>query len=217
MIGLLFRSFLWAATWPAATYLLMVAKAADRMQPEGNRPDGRTGDAGRGSVKAQERGGMANDAFKAEIPDAVRDMMRMSIEQAKRAFDTFAATSEKTWKTIESSSESARANLHNLNQKIGEITRKNAEANFALAMQLAESKDVNQAIELQGQHAREQMETFAKQLEEMRDLAARMIQEANAAGAGAAKSAAQDMASAASSAASAPGFTSSHYAPRDNE
>ena len=84
-------------------------------------------------------------------------------------------------------------------------------------MQLAESKDVNQAIQLQGQHAREQMETFAKQLEEMRDLAARMIQEANAAGAGAAKSAAQDMASAASSAASAPGFTSSHYAPRDNE
>ena len=38
---------------------------------------------------------MANDAFmKPEVPDAFRDLMKVSIEQAKRAFDTFAATSE---------------------------------------------------------------------------------------------------------------------------
>ncbi len=31
---------------------------------------------------------MANDAFmKPEVPDAFRDLMRVSIEQAKRAFD----------------------------------------------------------------------------------------------------------------------------------
>jgi hypothetical protein len=45
---------------------------------------------------------MANDAFmKPEIPESLRDLMKTSIEQAKRAFDTFAATSEKTgsrWK-----------------------------------------------------------------------------------------------------------------------
>ena len=45
---------------------------------------------------------MANDAFmKPEVPDSFRDLMKVSIEQAKRAFDTFAATSEKTWKTFE--------------------------------------------------------------------------------------------------------------------
>lgn len=158
---------------------------------------------------------MANDAFKGEIPDAVRDLMRMSIEQAKRAFDTFAATSEKTWKSIESSSEAARANMHSLNQKIAEITRSNAEENFALAMRLAESKDITQALELQNQHAKKQMETFVHQLEEMRDLTAQIIQESSAATAAAGKQAAQDMAKAASSSAStAPGFASSNYAPR---
>jgi hypothetical protein len=34
--------------------------------------------------------------MKPEIPESLRDLMKMSIEQAERAFDTFAATSEKT-------------------------------------------------------------------------------------------------------------------------
>jgi phasin len=121
---------------------------------------------------------MANDAFmKPEVPDSFRDLMKISIEQAKRAFDTFAAASEKTWKTFETSSRTASSGLRSLNEKIAEITRSNAEANFALAMKLAESKDVGQAMELQTEHARKQMETFAHQLEEIRDLAAQVIQD----------------------------------------
>jgi len=191
----------------------MVAKAVDQGQKSGQASA--TQADTRGPVREKERA-MANDAFKGEIPDAVRDLMRMSIEQAKRAFDTFAATSEKTWKSIESSSEAARANMHSLNQKIADISRSNAEENFALAMRLAGSKDISQALELQNQHAKKQMETFMHQLEEMRDLTAKIIQESSAATAAAGKQAAQDMASAASSssASSAPGFASSNYAPR---
>jgi phasin len=123
---------------------------------------------------------MANDAFmKPEIPESLRDLMKMSIEQAKRAFDTFATTSEKTWRSLETTSQSARSGLMTLNTKIADITRSNAEANFALALKLAESKDINQAMELQSQHARKQMDAFVHQLEEMRDLAAQIIQEAN--------------------------------------
>lgn len=122
---------------------------------------------------------MASDAFKPEIPEPLRELMKMSIEQAKRAFEAFISTSEKTWKSLENSSPAGRASLCALNAKIAEITRRNAEANFALAMKLAESKDVHQAMELQSRHVREQMETFVRQLEEMRDLTAQIIQEAN--------------------------------------
>src|SRR6476659_981024 len=88
---------------------------------------------------------MANDEFmKPEVPDAFRHLMRVSIEQAKRAFETFAATSEKTWKTFETSSQTATSGLRSLNEKIAEITRNNAEANFNLAMKLTESKEVIQ-------------------------------------------------------------------------
>ncbi|MGH6865333.1 MAG: phasin family protein [Methyloceanibacter sp.] len=159
---------------------------------------------------------MANDAFmKPEIPDALRDLMKMSIEQAKRAFDTFAATNEKTWKSLDTASQSARSHFYELNTKIAEITRRNAEANFALAMKLAESKDVGQALDLQREHTTKQMETFVRQLEEMRDLATKIIQEGGAAAAAAGNEAAKRMHNAASAAGeAAPSFTSSTYAPR---
>ena len=50
-------------------------------------------------------------------------------------------------------------------------------------MKLAESKDIKQALELQSQHAKQQMEAFAQQLEAMRDLAAKLIQDAKTASA----------------------------------
>jgi phasin len=122
---------------------------------------------------------MGHDAFmKPEIPEPMRDLMKMSIEQTKRAFETFASASEKTWKSLESSSQSARTTLYSLNAKIAEITRRNAEANFALAMKLAEAKDLNQAIDLHSEHVRKQMETFMQQLEEVRDLTAQIVQDA---------------------------------------
>ena len=122
---------------------------------------------------------MASDAFKPEMPEPLRELMKMSIEQAKRGFEAFISTSEKAWKSLENSSPSGRAGLYALNAKIAEITRRNAEANFALAMKLAESKDVHQAMELQSRHVREQMQTFVRQLEEMRDLTAQIIEDAN--------------------------------------
>lgn len=121
---------------------------------------------------------MANEFMKPEVPDSIRDLVKLSIEQAKRAFDTFVATSEKNLKAFEANSQSARSALIELNAKIAEITRENAEANFALAMKLAESKDFSQALQLQSEHAKRQMETFAQQLEQMRDLAAQLIESA---------------------------------------
>ena len=49
-------------------------------------------------------------------------------------------------------------------------------------MKLAESKDIKQALELQSQHAKQQMEAFAQQLEAMRDLAAKLGQQLHPAG-----------------------------------
>jgi phasin len=189
MLLLLFKNFMWAAWWPYCTMLLAMEKAAQQagqgFKPPPSAPRAPVPPAqDRGQDRQQEQdrrqeNDMASDAFKPEIPEPLRELMKMSIEQAKRAFEAFISTSEKTWKSLESSSPSGRASLYALNAKIAEITRRNAEANFALAMKLAESKDVHQAMELQSRHVREQMETFVRQLEEMRDLTAQIIQDAN--------------------------------------
>jgi hypothetical protein len=157
-----------------SVWLLTLEKAAAKQRPAPPEPAPTAQAFDRGQVAQQERN-MANEFMKPELPDSVRDLMKLSIEQAQRAFETFVATSEKTWKSFESLTPSA---LQALNGKIAEITRENAEASFALAMKLAESKDLKQALELQSEHAKKQMETFAQQLEAMRDLAAQLIQDA---------------------------------------
>ena len=208
---LLLKGVWWAAWWPYSTWLLAVDKAICRMNDGCEPPQHQTDDEGQVRIRESS---MANEAFmKPEIPEAMRDLMKMSIEQAKRAFDTFASTSEKTWKSLETGSQSARVGLTALNAKVAEITRNNAEANFALALKLTETRDLNQAMDLQAQHARKQMESFVHQLEELRDLAAQVIQEGSATAAAMGKQAAQDMASATtSSARSAPNLGSSSYA-----
>jgi hypothetical protein len=183
MLLLLFKNFLWAAWWPYCTMLLAMEKAAQQAG-QASKPKPPASRAPMPSPQTtgpvgQRESVMANDAFKPEIPEPLRELMKLSIEQAKRAFEAFITTSEKAWKAIENSSPAGRAGLYALNVKIAEITRRNAEANFALAMKLAECTDVHQAMEMQNRHVREQMDTFVHQLEEMRDLTAQIIQDAN--------------------------------------
>ena len=84
---------------------------------------------------------MAEDELlKPEMPESVRDLMKLSIEQAKQAFETFAATSERAWKSLETTSQIAGAGIRSLYEKIAEITRNNAEANFALALSLQKAR-----------------------------------------------------------------------------
>ena len=140
MLLLLFKNAMWAAWWPYYTMVLAMEKAAT--QAAANRPK---------SVGST----AVSDAFmQAEIPPALRELMKMSIEQAKRAFEAFVTTSEQAWKSLETSAPGGRAGLFALNAKIVEIIRLNAEANFALAAKLAEAKDLAQAIELQSRHVR---------------------------------------------------------------
>lgn len=177
MLELLFRNFVWASYWPLSVWLLMAEKSLKQAHAAEHQAEKREESR---EHRPQEERGMASDTFiKPEIPDSVRELVKISIEQTKRAFDLFASSSEKAWKAFEGSSGAAGASLAALNAKIAEITRSNAEANFALAMKLAESRDLNQAMELQSQHATKQMEAFSRQLEEVRELATRLVQDAS--------------------------------------
>jgi phasin len=203
MLLLLLKNFMWAAWWPYYTMLLAMekaaaqqaaaarakstpqqpqAEAAPRPRPAPPPPQPRSRpDPLQTPFTANLRDEASSVAMSAEVPQALRELMKLNIDQARRGFETFVATSEKAWKSLENASPCGHPGLFELNAKIVEITRLNAEANFALAAKLAEAKDVAQAIELQSQHVKRQMELFVRQLEEMRDLAARMIQDAESA------------------------------------
>jgi hypothetical protein len=112
-----------------------------------------------------------------EMPDSMRAMMKASIEQARNAFDAFIGNSQKALTNFQMPPNATSESLKQLNDKIAEFTKLNADANFRLAMKLADAKQISEVLEIQNQHARELMETFSKQLEELRDLTARVVQD----------------------------------------
>jgi phasin len=113
----------------------------------------------------------------AEMPESVRNIMKASIDQARKAFDTFIAASQKTMAGFEGPPNTTTDGLKQLNDKIAEFTRMNAEANFKFAMKLADAKQFSDVLEMQNSHARELMDTFARQLEELRELTTSVVKE----------------------------------------
>ncbi|ODA67164.1 Phasin protein [Methyloligella halotolerans] len=214
MLSLMIRSFVWAAWWPASTWLLAMEKATARASdafaeraPDADSPKRPaaytaadfTGEArptasttakseetsdsdpsiGVGTENEARKDDMANDTFnKMEMPGSVRDLMKMGIEQARYAFENFATTSEQAMRTFEANAGPMGDSMRSLNDKISQITRANAEANFALAMKLAEANDFQQALSIQTEHVKHQMDNFGKQIEEIREMASKAIQEA---------------------------------------
>jgi len=113
-----------------------------------------------------------------EMPEPMRQVVKSSIEQARRAFETFISASQQAMANIDTSAAPASHSMKMLNQKIAEFTKANAEANFDLAMKLADAKEMTDVVELQNQHVRHQMDTFAQQLEELRRLTTEVVTEA---------------------------------------
>jgi phasin len=112
-----------------------------------------------------------------ELPDSIRSIMKSSIEQARKAFDTFATSSEKILQGLDTSANPVADSLKHLNEKITLFARQNAESNFNLAIRLTDARQLSEIVELQNAHVREQMETFARQLEELRDLTMKAVKE----------------------------------------
>ena len=113
----------------------------------------------------------------AEMPESVRNIMKASIDQARKAFDTFISASQKTMSGFEGSSNPTADGLKQLNDKIADFTRMNAEANFQLLTKLADAKQFSDVLEMQNAHARSLMDTFSKQFEELRDLTTTVVKE----------------------------------------
>lgn len=113
----------------------------------------------------------------AEMPESVRSIMKASIDQARKAFETFISASQQAMSSFEAPNTPGADGLKQLNEKMTEYTRMNADANFRFALKLADAKQVNEVIEMQNNYVRELMESYAKQMEDIRALTVRVAQD----------------------------------------
>lgn len=114
----------------------------------------------------------------AELPEPMRNILKASIDQARKAFESFISTSQQALSNFEPPAKTpAMDTLKHFNEKIAEFTRKNADANFQFAMRLADARQVSEVIDMQNNYVRGLMDTYAKQLEELRSLSAKIVED----------------------------------------
>jgi phasin len=119
-----------------------------------------------------------NQTLDFEIPSSVRDLASKSVDQAREAYNRFLEAARQAHDVVMKSSDVITSGAREINQKAVKYTEANLQANFELAQRLVHAKDIKEALDIQNQFARQQMETFAHQAQELTRLVAQSAQKA---------------------------------------
>ena len=122
-----------------------------------------------------------------EIPTEMRDFAEKSVDQARKAFDSFIGAARRTADTVQGSADLARTNASTLSTRGFEYAEQNVNAAFDLAQKLVRSRDVQEAMQHQAEFVRSQFANIQAQAKEFGGLAQSAMQQ----GADNAKSAVQ--------------------------
>ncbi len=119
-----------------------------------------------------------NQPMEFEIPASVRDLASKSVDQAREAYNRFIEAARQAHDVVVKSSDVITTGAREINEKAVKYTEANLQANFDLAHRLVHAKDIKEALDIQSQFARQQMETFAHQAQELSRLVAQSTQKA---------------------------------------
>jgi phasin len=117
-----------------------------------------------------------NQPMEFEIPASVRELASKSVDQAREAYNRFLEAARQAQDVVTKSSDVLANGARELNEKAVKYTEANLQAQFELAQRLVNAKDLKEALDIQSQFARQQMETFAHQAQELTRLVAQSAQ-----------------------------------------
>lgn len=110
-----------------------------------------------------------------EIPPQVREMAEKSVDQAKKAFDSFVQQAQKTVSTIEGQASAIQSGAKDLNAKAISYAETNVAASFEFAQKLVRAKDLNEVVKLQTEYVQSQMKAFADQAKDLGAVATKAV------------------------------------------
>lgn len=113
-----------------------------------------------------------------EIPDAMRDLAERNMEQARTAYSQFMDVTRKTQEMMTKSSTAMAGGMREMQERSLRYTQLNLDASFACASEMSRARDPKEAMEIQAKYARQQMESYQEQAQELSRLMANMAQKA---------------------------------------
>jgi hypothetical protein len=112
-----------------------------------------------------------------EIPRELRELAEKNVEQARAAYAQFmdAITQAMSmWSTAPSNV--MTSGFRDVQELAIRLAKENAEAGFALANELANAKDVQAVLTLQSRYAQTQVQSYARQAQELGRLMAKAME-----------------------------------------
>jgi phasin len=112
-----------------------------------------------------------------EIPRELRELAEKNVEQARAAYAQFMdaiTQAMSVWSTAPSNV--MTSGFRDVQELAIRFAKENAEAGFALANELANAKDVQAVLTLQSRYAQTQVQSYARQAQELGRLMAKAME-----------------------------------------
>lgn len=114
---------------------------------------------------------MATNQSGYEIPTEMRDLAEKSVEQARKAIDGFMGAAQKTVDTFEGSATTVQSGAKDATRKTLTYAEQNISAAFDLAQKMVRAKDMQEAMQIQGEFVKSQFESMQTQMKEFGSMA----------------------------------------------
>jgi phasin len=98
-----------------------------------------------------------------EVPAEVRDFAEKTVDQARKAFDSFLAAAQKASAQSEAAAESVSSNAKDLSAKAISFAESNIKGAFDLAEKLIHAKDPKEFLTIQSEYLKEQVASVTEQ------------------------------------------------------
>ncbi|PTW62401.1 phasin [Breoghania corrubedonensis] len=108
-----------------------------------------------------------------EIPEQMREFAEKSVDQARKAFDTFMDATQKAVGRVEEQTNAAQSGSLGMNKKALDYAEEHVDAAFQLAQKIVRANDVQEIFQLQSDYLKAQMEALGEQARDLSESAAR--------------------------------------------
>ena len=103
-----------------------------------------------------------------QIPQQLRELAEKSVEQARSAYGQFMdAMTQAMSAWLSAPTAAMTSGFKAVQERAIQFAKENAEAGFALASELAKAKDLQDVLRLQSNFAQTQMQSYARQAQEL--------------------------------------------------
>ncbi len=122
---------------------------------------------------------MAKDASPLfEIPSDMRAFAEQSVEQARKAFDSFIAAAHGTASALEGQAAAVRKGSEDMRQRAITFAEQNVTASFEFANRLVRAKDLQELIALQTDYVNAQIKRLTEQAKDLGEAASQAAKDA---------------------------------------